>query len=149
MFGLIPRREKERAEYPLTNLRHEFKTLYDRLFNTWPVPVEALFPHERFWGLELEEAEKEMIVRAEVPGFAPEEVEVELLGNELMIRAVKKLPPTEKDKVPPERRYERLVTLPVDTIPEKVEAAYHNGILEVHLPRTEAVVPKRIPVKVT
>jgi len=39
------------------------------------------------------------------------------------------------------------VTLPVATIPEKAEARYHNGVLEVHLPKTEEALPKRIAVK--
>ena len=152
MFGLVPWRETEKAAFLPMNPRHEFKALLDRFFPNWPLPFEPIMERERFWGVELEETEKELILRAELPGFAAEELVVDLRGNELLLRAEKKFEPKENEKKPAmteRRRYERLVTLPVETDPEKVEARYHNGVLEVHLPKTPAALVKRVPVKVT
>jgi len=152
MFGLVPWRDTEKAAFPLLNPRHEFKALFDRLFPNWPLPFEPIMERERFWGVELEETEKELIVRAELPGFAAEELVVDLRGDELLLRAEKKLEPKQNEKKPAvteRHRYERLVKLPAETNPEKVEASYHNGVLEVHLPKTEAALVKRVPVKAT
>ena len=98
----------------------------------------------------LEETEKEVVVRAEMPGFEPEEIEVLVRGDELLLRAAKKVPAEKKEAAEkPWRRLERVLTLPPHTNPEKVEALYHNGVLEVHLPKTEEALPKRVPVKGT
>jgi HSP20 family protein len=150
MFGLVPWKE-EKTAFPLLNPRNEFKALFDRFFNPWPLMFEPLMERERFWGLELEETETEMVVRAELPGFAPEELEVNLRGNELLLRADKKIEVKENAKKPPyvERHYERVVTLPVETDPEKVDARYHNGVLEIRLPKPPAALVKRVPVKAT
>jgi len=152
MFGLIPRKESVRAELPLANLRSDFRALYDRLLPAWPTLFELSPERDRIWSLELKETEKELIVRAELPGFEPEEVDLRLRGDELMLRAEKKIESRETDKdtkVIERRRYERIMTLPVEIDPEKVEATYHNGVLEVRLPRTEAARVKHVPVKGT
>jgi HSP20 family protein len=154
MFGLIPTRERKKVGYPLTELHDEFKALYDRVFGGWPVLFEPYMAPERFWGLEMKETEKEVVVRAELPGFEPAEVEVEMRETRLSIRAEKK--PKEVEKKPKEEKkptelarfcYERFVELPVAVVPEKAEACYRNGVLEVHLPKTEEEPIRRIPVK--
>jgi HSP20 family protein len=149
MFALKPWREMETAGFPLPCLRKEFKALYDRLFGGWPMMFEPFMEPERFWDLEMKETEKEMVVRAEMPGFEAAELEVELRKNRLYIKAEKKLEKGEKEKVYEfsERRYERFVELPVETDPAKVEATYHNGVLEIHLPKTKEAAGRIIPVK--
>jgi HSP20 family protein len=121
----------------------EFENLFNRFFN-WPIAETS---EEYPWGLALEERETEVIVRAELPGFTPEEVRVELLGERLTIEAVHNVP-AEGEK--PERemaRARRIVTLPRGIAPEKVEATFRNGVLEVHLPRTPEATARRIEVK--
>jgi len=134
MFLMAPWR-KERA-YPPARLNEEFKTLYDRLFGGWPTPFEP--ETERFWNLEMEETEKEFVVRAEAPGFEAEEFHVEVRGDELMLKAEHKHEKKEKEEYEyAERKFERYVALPAPVATEKVEAVYRNGVLEVRLPKTE------------
>ena len=147
MFALKPSTEKERVGYPLPSLRNEFKTLYDRFFNGWPMLFEPNLEPEYFWNLEMMEAEKEVIVRAEIPGFETPDLDVELLNNRLIIKAEKKPETKAKGVESVERRYERFVELPVEVDPAKVEAIYRNGVLEIHLPKTEAAKGRHIPVK--
>jgi HSP20 family protein len=133
---------------PLALLPTEFGALFNRAFG-WPMPFEPFWEEAEGWGLEMEELEKEVVIRAEVPGFEPGELEVELLGNVLTVRAEHPEPP--EGKVPAGHRYGRLVrtmTLPPGIVPEGVEARYHHGILEVHVPRAPEAVPRRIEVKV-
>jgi len=149
MFGLTPWREKERTEYSLANLRNEFKALYDRFLHGWPVPFEAFMERERFWGMDLEETEKEFVMRAEVPGFELEDLEVSLRGNELLLRAEKKAKENEKRPTPERPVYERFVKLSAEIDPEKIEARYHNGVLEVRLPKAATARVKHVPIKDT
>jgi len=144
MFALKPWKEREMVRHPLSRLHNEFKVLYDRLFGL-PVPFEPFVETERLWGLEIEDAEKEFIVRAEMPGFELPEIEVELRNNRLFIKAQKKF---EADKTErSERYYERFVELPEPIEPAKIEAFYHNGVLEIHLSKTPEAAGLRIPVK--
>lgn len=150
MFGLMRKngnREREWPEYPLARARNEFETIFERLLTPWaPYMMEP----ERFWKTEMKEMEKELVMRADVPGFEPEDFHVELRGAELIVKAERKEEKKEKEEKKTEfveRRYERIFTLPVEVELEKVTARYHNGVLEVHLPKTEATVPRLIPVK--
>jgi HSP20 family protein len=98
------------------------------------------------WGFTVEEKEREVVIRMEVPGFAASELEILLSGEVLTIRAEHK----EKAEMPVEGRYgklERTVTLPAGIVPEKIEARYLNGVLEVHVPRVPEALPRRIEVK--
>jgi len=134
---------------PFEWLPREFASLFDRAFPALPVPFETRFETrwEPHWGLETEERENEYVVRAEVPGFEASELEVNLTGNVLTIRAEHR-PPGEKEAVErPYGRLERTMTLPVGLNPEKVEALYRNGVLEVHLPKAPEALSRRIAVK--
>jgi HSP20 family protein len=146
MFGMIPRRETERFGYPMPRLRDEFNVLYDRFFNGWHMLLEPDSELERFWGFEVMDAEKEVVVRVEIPGFEAADLDVELRNNRLIINAGNKHEEKEGTKYT-ERRYERVVELPVETDPAKVEATYRNGVLEVHLPKTGGATGRRIPIK--
>jgi HSP20 family protein len=131
---------------PFEWFRREFASLFDRALPAWPAAFEAVWQPRM--GLATEERENEYVVRAEVPGFEASELEVNLAGNILTIRAVHGEAPVEGAAVErPYGRLERTLTLPEGVNLEKVEARYHNGILEVHIPRTPEAQPRRIAVK--
>jgi HSP20 family protein len=148
MFALKPWNEKEMVGYPVPRFRNEFKTLFDRWFGGLPTMFEPIAPNH-FWDLEVKELEKEFVVRAEVPGFEPPELDVELRNNRLWIKAEKKFEKGMKEKEYEfaERHYERFVEMPAEIEPGKVEATYRNGVLEIHLPKAKEAVGRRITVK--
>ena len=43
-------------------------------------------------------------------------------------------------------RFERVIPLPLPVDEGKVKAEYHDGILKIMVPKSEAVRPKRIPI---
>lgn len=121
-----------RAETPF-GLLDEFPTLFGRLF-PWPALETPEWPYR--YALTMQEKEKEVVMRAELPGFAPEEVKLEVKGDELTIEAEHKVPAEKEGE--PDKEYmhvKRVVTLPADLELEKAEAIYRNGVLEVRLPR--------------
>jgi HSP20 family molecular chaperone IbpA len=127
MFGLM-RRKGERAlgrpETPFRLLPEEWSPLFERFFGAWPIipmePWEWLRPS----GLAMTETEKGFVVRAELPGFEPAEVEVVLHGDVLTIEAkhgegipavAAKEVEAKKEEPGPEHRYahvRRSLTLP-------------------------------------
>jgi HSP20 family protein len=146
MFSLMPRRGEVVTRNPLEWFPREFASLFDRAFPALPVPFETRWePH---WGLETEELENEFVIRAEVPGFEASELEVNLTGNMLTIRAEHR--PAAETEAAVERPYgrlERTMTLPVGVNPETVTVLYRNGVLEVHLPKAPEALTRRIEVK--
>lgn len=87
----------------------------------------------------------EYILRAELPGFTPENVDVNVTGNTLTIRGERKIGEGKEES---HRRFSYTHTLPEAVDPEKVRATLTNGILEVRMPASPKVVGKKIPVQV-
>jgi len=154
MFALMPWRKRTaaplpRAQVPFPWFPEDVENLFQKIFTALPVMETPEWPYR--WGLTMEEKEKEMIVRVELPGFTPEEVKVELIGERLTVEAEHKEPEKkEKEGEEVERKYahvKREVTLPPEIELEKAEATYRNGVLEVHLPRKPEAVGRRIEVK--
>jgi HSP20 family protein len=128
----------------------EFGKWFNR-FTRWPM---ELFEEEEYpWGLTMEEKEKEVVVRVELPGFEPPEVKVEVLEERLTVEAEHKEPAEEKKEKgeeKAERAYthvKRVVTLPPGIEPEKAEAVLQNGVLEIRVPRKAEAMGRRIEVK--
>jgi HSP20 family protein len=152
MFAMTPRkREKVALEMtPFERLRDEFAALYERFFGRWPMPFEE--PGEYFWATEVDDLEKEVLVRMEAPGFEADDFDVNISGNVLIVKAERKeeIEEKEKEKEYTEKRvrhFERRVTLPAPIVPENATARYHAGVLEIRLPKTEEAKPHRVAVK--
>jgi HSP20 family protein len=151
MFGLVPWRKERHTEGlsrprddgPFALMRRELDSLFDRVFGNWAAGTEG-------WGLDLEDTGKEVVVRAEAPGFEATDFDVQVSGDVLHIRAEHKQEEKGKEDGGGTSRYgrlERWVTLPAGTDRDKVEARYRNGVLEVRLPKTADALGRRIEVK--
>jgi HSP20 family protein len=159
MFNLIPWKKKEkdrelvsRKSHPLADLRDEFDTLFDRFLSRWAEPFREDFGLGRFWTVEMEDDDQEVVVKAEAPGFESDDLDVQVSGNLLTIKAEKKEEKKSKDgdgryQEHRYRTFHRTVSLPPGTDPSRIEARYKNGLLELHVPKSEQAKGKRIPVK--
>jgi len=154
MRSLIPWRRggngglSQAGQYPLTRLRDEMESMFEQFFGRGPGMGE--WGREQFWDVDMEEKENEVVVRAEAPGFDAKEFEVHASGNMLTIRAEHKEGEAKKEGETGGwgfRRFERSLSLPTGVAADKAQAQYRNGVLELHLPRTEVARPHRIEVK--
>jgi HSP20 family protein len=156
MLSVIPRnktgneiREVFQPFYPLSPVEREFEAVFNRLFGGWPL---ARYPHpEAYWGVDVQETEKEFVVKMEAPGFENQDFEIAVAGNVLAVKAEHTAKSVETKKLEGEfkieRRLEKNVTLPTGIDAEKITACYKNGILEFHVPRSEEAKPKKIVIK--
>ncbi|MCU0875614.1 MAG: Hsp20/alpha crystallin family protein, partial [Pirellulaceae bacterium] len=156
-FNLIPWKKRrdgigsvsgEPVERQLTRLRDEFDSLLNRFWNEGPSLGGDWF--SRGWGLDVDENDSEYLVRTEAPGFEAGEFDVQVRGDQLVIRAEHK----EESKEEAGSAYHhgtfyRSLPLPLGVEPDKIDARYRNGILELHLPKGEKSRGKRIAVKPT
>jgi HSP20 family protein len=102
--------------------------------------------------LDMYEEEKELVVKAELPGMRKKDMDIRLDGDVLTIRAEKKEEKELKEDAyhARERRfgqYLRYMTLPVRVDPEKVTATLKKGLLEIRLPKAEDSGTKQIEIK--
>lgn len=101
--------------------------------------------------LDVYEAGGALIVKADVPGLKPEDVTVEVTGNMLSIRGEQKDEREDKaeGRYIQERRYgsfHRSIGLPDGLSTDKVEASFENGVLTVHIPKSEAAKTRTVKI---
>ncbi len=80
-----------------------------------------------------------LVIRADVPGFKPEEIKVELEGDTLTVSGEHE-ESTEAEKRSFQRRYSafrRSIALPPDVDAEGIEAITRDGVLDVTVPLPE------------
>jgi len=152
MFGLIPWRKENQGELaragsPFEMIRREFDSLFGRYFGNWPGQFDD-WQGDAGWGLTMEDAGAECVIRAEAPGFNATDFDVQVAGDLLTIQAEHKEQGEGKDGHHRYARFVRSVTLPAGVDTSKVEARYVNGVLEVHVARKPEAQPRRIDVKV-
>ena len=131
----------------LSRLRDDFDRLFEGFSRDWPALGEG---NGWRWGMKLEDQEDAVVVRAEAPGFDPGDFDLQVRGNQLILRAARKTEKEEKERgYREERRQEcyEAVTLPPGINADKIDAKYHNGVLTVTMPKTAEGKPKRISVK--
>lgn len=96
----------------------------------------------------------DIVVRAELPGIKPEDVDIELTDNVLTIRGERKFEEEKENEgwLVRESTYgsfERALSIPEGVDPASVTASYTDGMLEVHVPKAlEAVKPRTTKIEV-
>jgi HSP20 family protein len=128
----------------------EWERRFDDLLGRplWQLPVE-----ERGWmpALDVFEKEDKFVVKAELPGIKEDDIHVSVVGDTLSIKGEKKTETEvkEEDYYRSERSYGRFcrsIPLPSNVDADKIEASFEDGVLEVALPKSAKVKPKRIAV---
>jgi HSP20 family protein len=140
------------SDYPLSRFRQELDSLFDRFFAPWPMSFEGPIASERLWDVDMEDTEKGLRLRMPVPGFEPQDFDINVSGNILMVKAEHNREQQENMEGGQKTEqcydhFQRSITLPTAVDPEKVEAHCRNGMLELCLPRTEEAQRRRIEVK--
>lgn len=102
--------------------------------------------------LDMYETEDDVMVEAPLPGFAPEEVDIELQNNVLTIKAEHSEEKEREDATYHIReqrfgRFYRQIALPTDINADEAEAVFEDGILKLQLPKAEVAKPKKITAK--
>ncbi len=93
-----------------------------------------------------------LVVRADVPGLDPKDIEVSVLWNVLTIKGERK----DKQEVKKDdyfRReisygaFERRTTLPEGAQTDKIKASFKNGVIEVTMPLAKEANAKKVPIE--
>jgi HSP20 family protein len=103
--------------------------------------------------LDVAETKNELVVKAEIPGMDPKDIDISLSDGVLTIKGEKRQEKEEKeaDYHLVERSYGsfiRLVQLPKEVQSDKISASYKDGILKISLPKSEEAKKREIKIKV-
>ena len=104
------------------------------------------------FGIDLAETENEFVVKAELPGVKPEDVQVTVQGATLTIRGQSAAEDEQQGTYwhVRERRsgtFHRSVTLPMPVNADQAQAQFEHGILTLTLPKAEEAKPKQIKLR--
>jgi HSP20 family protein len=133
----------------MMTLREAMDRLFDDAF-TRPINLR-----DGGWSapaVDMYQTDDEVVVKAALPGFKTDEVQINVTGDVLTIRGERKHEDEKKDKAWHIREqrwssFERSVALPTAIVPDRAEASFENGILTITFPKAEEVKPKTISVK--
>ena len=161
MAGLIPWRRKRGEvagnggalapvrDFPtlMRRMQSEFDELFNRFARERPMSLED-FGRGWSWGLDVEDKEDCVVIRAEAPGFEAGDFDLRMSGDRLSLRASRKAETKEKEGEYREQYecYESMA-LPPGIDKDKIEARYHSGVLTVTIPKTKEGRGKKIAVK--
>jgi HSP20 family protein len=102
--------------------------------------------------VDVEEDDKQFIVKADVPGVDPKDVEVSVIENALVLRGQKKEEREEKKKNYHrverfEGQFYRVIPLPLGIEADNIQAKSANGVVTVTIPKKAEAQPKKITVQ--
>jgi HSP20 family protein len=100
--------------------------------------------------VDIEETEDAYIVDVDLPNVRPEDVTIEMRGEELRISG--RVQQRERAGIVrrqsrPTGEFEYVVDLPSDIDPNRVDATYDNGVLTVTVGKTKDAQPRRIEIR--
>ena len=134
----------------LERFRRDFDDLFDRFFGggVSAAGLSASAPK-----IESFMEDGKMIVRADLPGIDPNDVEVSVVGDTLTIRGTRQAREEKKGRDFLHREvaygsFERTLTLPKGIKTEDIRASYQNGVLELTIPIPKESATRKVPIEV-
>jgi len=101
--------------------------------------------------MDLVEVEDQFVLKADLPGLAEGDVNIEVQDGTLTISGERKTEHEQREKgwYRIERSFgsfNRSLTLPDGVDPERIDASFSDGVLEVRIPKPEERKPRRISI---
>jgi len=150
-MNIIPWRDRT----AVSTLRSELDNLFNRMpFGDGESRLPEVFGRRVMPAVNISETEKSWSVSVELPGLNEKDIQVQIMGQQLVISGERKWEEEKKGKEfrSVESQYgafERSIPLPENLRlePESIQATYKRGMLEVTLPKLEPTPAAKIPVK--
>jgi HSP20 family protein len=144
-----------RFGFPETSLFSEVRRLEQELDEllggntSWSSSIRSL-PPGTFPAINVGSTDDQVTVYAFAPGIDPKSLDIQMQQNLLSISGRREEPSEEGATYYRQERFRgefrRVLTLPDDVDADKVEAKYHDGIVEITVKRRETARPRQIAV---
>ncbi|HBC92151.1 MAG TPA: Hsp20/alpha crystallin family protein [Pelotomaculum sp.] len=124
----------------ISNLRNQMNKIFDHNFlkRGLMTATEQFGPR-----VDLYQTDREVVATAELPGIeSKDDIEVTVTPDTLSLKGeLKRFKEVDEDNIFHSERYygtfSRMLPLPAEVKPEETLANYHNGLLEIRMPKTE------------
>jgi HSP20 family protein len=136
----------------MIHIQEEMNRLFNNMLSRSP---ERGSDEQCVWSpfVDISETIDEIIIQAEIPGIAKDDVNITIQDNVLSLSGDRKQESTEENRkfLRVERVYgsfRRTFTLPAMVEADKVTARYRDGILTIHLPKAEEAKAREVAIDV-
>ena len=131
---------------PLTDFQRLSEEM-KRMFEGTGRPLWSDYPPLNVWS-----NDDQVVVTAELPGFAPENIDISVLQGTLTLRGERPLEAAKQGETYHRRErwngnFVRSLELPFEVEADKVDAQFAKGLLTIRLPRAAESKPRKIEVK--
>ena len=153
-MNVIPWRKRNGT----TAFRSDLDELFERFMEPFGAELNrlpAVFQQRNMPAMNVAETETEYMVALDLPGLDEKDIEVELMGNQLVVSGERKWEKETKKGKEFHRvesqygSFQRSITLPDGLRREReaVVATFRQGILEIRVPKLQPTPAARIPIK--
>lgn len=149
-------RYEDPAELSTWTPFNRLATLRDEMDRLFGLTTPRDFGLVNGWSpaLDIYQDKDDVIVKVELPGMKKEEISISMHEGMVSISGERKTETESKEGESFRRerfygKFHRTIALPTAVNPNKVKAAYKDGVLTVTLPKAEEAKPKQIEVSVS
>jgi HSP20 family protein len=130
----------------LSRLFPEYKLMKSEFID----PLEAITRNAALPRMDVVETKKGYTIRADVPGFSKEQIDIDVQGDTLSIKGNQEKVQEQNDehyhaKERLRSSFSRTLTLPFVVHPEKIKASIKDGVLEINIPKDE-IKSSKVPI---
>jgi HSP20 family protein len=148
MPGLIIWKNQE-----MGRLKRDMDRLLARFFDDFSVPIFGR-PFREGPFIDLSETKDRLILRAEIPGVTPEDLDISISGDVLTVSGEVRqgFVTDEEEYRPAEVEYgyfSRTIQLPCRVRIHEVSAVYKDGLLSIDMPKCEPQPARKIKIKIS
>jgi len=130
---------------PFNEMNQMMDSFFRNPFSSW-MPEVSNFSRRAV--SDIKETDKCYLLTAELPGIPKEDIEIDVNGNMLTIRAEHKQEENKEQSYRREyRSFNQSFVLPSTVDASQIEAHCDNGLLEVMLPKTQQAQAKRVEIQ--
>lgn len=136
----------------LDSLRTQMDQLFEDLIHgEYGLPLFASRESKWVPAIEVEETEKDLLLKAEVPGIAAEDLDIQVSETSVFLGGEhrQEQQPDTKALIDSEFHYgpfHRTIPLPVPVLQDQVQAAFSQGVLTLTLPKRQAATRQTVKV---
>lgn len=152
-MNMIPWRKQNgnlALENAFENFWNDFSESFERTRSRLPAALQTMNSPP----MNVLESEDHLLVSLELPGLDVKDINIELMGDQLLISGERKWEEEKKDKEyrvveSQYGKFSRSLTLPANLRLEResIEATFQKGILEIKIPKVEPTPAAKIPIK--
>ncbi|WP_062200299.1 Hsp20/alpha crystallin family protein [Massilibacterium senegalense] len=138
---------------PILRLRDEFDKMFTKVFDEPFLSGDFFNENNRFSPMtNIEETSETFIAEVEIPGMSTNDIEIEVSGNQLIVRGEQKTETKDEQKnyIHIERSYgsfQRAFTLPDNADKDAITAKSDKGVLYITIPKKQKDNARKIEIK--